>query len=568
MTQRHLLALAKQGNPDAIAALLRHSLQPQGIVSEVTLRERCLEILLQAEQLPDSTALVACIDRGIRYLAIHSIDILRIYGQKCGETMPAWMEERILSAPIPDREAPIPETSQLPDRHSLELLQARPEVAGVGADAAAGSLRTVSFADLKQQARHGESWAIKALLDRALAHKGITTEVDQQEDVLHLLAEATSVPDQRVTIALIDRELVRLKLKIKVVKITGQAVGQSETRWSQEFQPGTQMQLPSARARSSTALATVAIPTFQLAYFIPYRETLKVDLYGNGTLKLLLFFSLAPLTIRFLVNSADLQATAWVLGIYYAVVWGVVLHDLIKPNEFSWRKTLACALLTTSVGIPILLMLQLVPPFSTLYAGLRHHGWLPRVIGFVLGVGVLEEACKALPIGVLAFFSPNRLRSPASAAFYGAMSGLGFAIAEGVGYSAWYASIFSRGESSISDYILLNTIRFISLPLFHAIWAGIAGYFIGLSLFNPSRRWLIMGTGVAIAAVLHGLYDVFSDTILGVLMMAFSILLFVTYLCRSQEMSQDLQQAELHCRTSSKPNRKVKNVSVHRRSIR
>jgi RsiW-degrading membrane proteinase PrsW (M82 family) len=159
-------------------------------------------------------------------------------------------------------------------------------------------------------------------------------------------------------------------------------------------------------------------------------------------------------------------------------------------------------------------------------------------------VGVLEEICKALPV-YLFLLRPRKLNEPLTGAFYGAMSGLGFAIAEGGSYSILYAFNLARGQSGFGSYILANTIRFVSLPLFHAILAGIVGYFLGLAAINRSRQLPIMFIGVALAAVLHGSYNTFSNGVLGLVIIGFTILLFVAYLRRSQQMVEEMQQAEL-----------------------
>lgn len=168
---------------------------------------------------------------------------------------------------------------------------------------------------------------------------------------------------------------------------------------------------------------------------------------------------------------------------------------------------------------------------------------MSKLIGYVLGVGVLEELCKGLPI-YLFLLNPGKLKEPLTSAFYGAMSGLGFAIAEGVHYSLIYARNVSVGNLGLTDHILLTTIRFISLPLIHAIWAGIVGYFIGLAAINPSRKKPILFIGLVISAVLHGVYNTFSNNAIGLIIMAFSILLFVIYLRNSQEMIREMQQFE------------------------
>ncbi|XPM55191.2 MAG: PrsW family glutamic-type intramembrane protease [Leptolyngbya sp. IPPAS B-1204] len=205
-------------------------------------------------------------------------------------------------------------------------------------------------------------------------------------------------------------------------------------------------------------------------------------------------------------------------------------------------------LFTTVIGIPLLLFFQQVPPFRALY-GAINQGLVFRLLGFVLGVGLLEELCKALPVYLLLYRS-QKLQDPLSAAFYGAMSGLGFAIAEGAAYSFRYAVGLSRGQLGLGAYVAANTIRFVSLPLFHAILAGIVGYFIGLAVINPSRRSALCFIGIAIAATLHGLYNTFAGGIPGLLIIGFTILLFVTYLRRCQQLVSEMQQAERNSRKS------------------
>ncbi len=292
---------------------------------------------------------------------------------------------------------------------------------------------------------------------------------------------------------------------------------------------------------------------FQLSDAFPLEEVFSPALYKRGAARFLLFFGLFPLAVSWCAGllglGTGLRDTAWLLGIYYACIWGVVLYALIKPVSFSWGKTLTCIVFTIVFGIPLGLLLQLLPPFNLLYAGIG-RGAVPTVVGFVLGVGVLEEFIKALPV-YLFLTRPGKVRDPLSASFYGAMSGLGFAISEGVNYSMQYAiglgqemtySLLRMDQeilgSSIGAFLLISTIRFVCLPLFHAIWAGIFGYFLGLGVLNRSQQTTIIAIGWAIVAVLHGLYNALSENFLSLLVMAFSILLFLTYLRSSQKRLQ------------------------------
>jgi hypothetical protein len=93
MAQQNILALAKQGNPKAIAALINRSLNSQGITAKVERREECLHILLESEQLPNRKALVAFIRKGIMGLGVPSINIVKIYGRQLGTDSPTWKQK-------------------------------------------------------------------------------------------------------------------------------------------------------------------------------------------------------------------------------------------------------------------------------------------------------------------------------------------------------------------------------------------------------------------------------------------------------------------------------------------
>lgn len=393
--------------------------------------------------------------------------------------------------------------------------------------------------------------AIATRLNRILEPRGVRARVNVKADCLKILLSSARPLHQQTFAAFVQRQLQRSEVSsIHLVKLYGRQVGDEIPAWSEEFVPT----LPEFQSESQIkAIVPHAVKpdydflrnlrTFQLAAVFPYRDVLGAELYNTPIVRLLLFFGLFPLLVDLVSDRANLAQVAWLLGIYYASIWGVVLYDLIKPAEFSWRMTLKCVLFTTFVGIPILLLVQRVPPFRDLYSAIG-AGWIQRILGFVLGVGVLEEVCKAMPV-YLFLLRSNQRRDPLTSAFYGSMSGLGFAIAEGATYSLVYRLGLAQGDLGLGSYMIVNTVRYVSLPLFHAMLAGIVGYFIGLAAINPSRQGAIIFIGVSIAATLHGLYNSFAGSVLGLLIIGFSILLFVTYLRRSQQMVNEMQKAEL-----------------------
>ena len=93
MTQPHILELAKQGDPEAIALLMNQSLQPRGMTATVERQEDLLEVVLEAERVPSREALTAFVQKGIANLGVESIRFVRIVGQQSGAMLPAWMQE-------------------------------------------------------------------------------------------------------------------------------------------------------------------------------------------------------------------------------------------------------------------------------------------------------------------------------------------------------------------------------------------------------------------------------------------------------------------------------------------
>ncbi len=409
-------------------------------------------------------------------------------------------------------------------------------------------------ASLLERAKQGDLEAIAILLQDLCKPYGVEAKVALNRVCLQVLLEGATAPPPNVPTQAVVDWVQQLGLSsVDTVKVYGKATASALPDWEAEY-PASASPFAGSPLNTSVPGRPTAkdfwqtLRTFRFSSVFPYREVFQSGLYRSATVQGLLFFGLFPVVLGYVAEGTEFSQIAWLLGIYYASFWGVFLFNLIQPTGFSWRNTLTCILFTTFVGIPMLLFVQRVPPFNILYAA-TDWGLIPRLFGFVLGVGVLEETCKALS---LYFFllRPRRLDNPLTAAFYGTMSGLGFAVAEGATYSMGYAVTLVRGQIPLESYVLVNTIRFISLPLFHSVLAGIVGYFMGLAAINPSRRVPILFIGIAIAATLHGLYNTFAGGMIGFAVLGFTILLFVVYLRRSQHMITDMQQAEQQYRAT------------------
>lgn len=93
MEQSNLLELAKQGEPNAIAALMNAVLFPKGITARAGIDEDCLCVFLESQKPLNQETLVAFIQKGLLELGNDSIRSVRAQGKRIGEENFAWTRE-------------------------------------------------------------------------------------------------------------------------------------------------------------------------------------------------------------------------------------------------------------------------------------------------------------------------------------------------------------------------------------------------------------------------------------------------------------------------------------------
>jgi protease prsW family protein len=124
-------------------------------------------------------------------------------------------------------------------------------------------------------------------------------------------------------------------------------------------------------------------------------------------------------------------------------------------------------------------------------------------------------------------------QTPRDYLFLGAVSGLVFGAAEVVHYfTDVLGSISGHATGRDLQSITIQYVwRFLTDPIDHACWAGITGYFIGLAITGPYRKYSIGLVGIGIASVLHGLNDwnPINSHPAWVLVTLISVLLFLGY---------------------------------------
>ena len=254
---------------------------------------------------------------------------------------------------------------------------------------------------------------------------------------------------------------------------------------------------------------------------IPSFDFIKKDLFKDKRLIYLASIGLAPaFLIRFTFES---YLTFYAIALYFSVLWAVFFFSQFRTQQIEIKKTIVIFFLSQITAL-ILVNLQSFPPFSILYSFTDSSIIIARIVGFIFGVGILEEFIKSVPL----YFIVNKTKEPLipqTLVLYGLISGIGFGVLEGV--------IYQTGVNSELEYnsaFFMNVARLTSLPFLHAIWCGISGYFLSFSqLFPLNRKGLIL-LSISVPAILHGLYDVFTWSIIGLAITIFSVLLLVFYI--------------------------------------
>lgn len=84
------LELAKQGNPNAIAALIARQVHSQGIFIKASKKNYQLQVLIEKSDVPNQSFLCGMIENGIKKINPEGIAVVKIYGKIQGEDFPCW----------------------------------------------------------------------------------------------------------------------------------------------------------------------------------------------------------------------------------------------------------------------------------------------------------------------------------------------------------------------------------------------------------------------------------------------------------------------------------------------
>lgn len=186
-------------------------------------------------------------------------------------------------------------------------------------------------------------------------------------------------------------------------------------------------------------------------------------------------------------------------------------------------------LLGSALATALILLTPLLPVFILIFRGIL-PGRLPStndavsfpelLVRMFFGAGLMEELLKALPV-LVAYLLGRRLRSPwrerigvwepLDGILLGTASALGFTLLETLGQYVpeITQNVTLQAGAGAGQLVGLQLLipRILGSVAGHMAYSGYFGYFIGLSVLKPRKRWQILGVGYLTAAALHALWN-------------------------------------------------------------
>ncbi len=301
-------------------------------------------------------------------------------------------------------------------------------------------------------------------------------------------------------------------------------------------------QLPAHHARMESPGGDFATAVHIL---LPIRSWLKDTGWKQGSRLLVIAYGLLPsLFVVLFSGTTDVNVPGWAYSLAIAPLWAVAFWLLIRPG----RITKLIAWLAVAIVAAVMLLL---PVLTLPWENALGNGDSRNVLPWIYGVGFAEEVTKALPILVAALLLRWIWKTTLDVRvwmFLGTISGLAFGVRESVLYTSSYL-IQGNHRAGLAIPLILSFAQRVFVDGFqHAVWAGIAAFFIGMGVNYRRRRIPLIIFGITLPAVLHGLNDWATQLAshwLWIVMEAVSLLLFIGYTMSAATIEKQVRETPL-----------------------
>ncbi|MGI9008863.1 MAG: PrsW family glutamic-type intramembrane protease [Streptosporangiaceae bacterium] len=279
---------------------------------------------------------------------------------------------------------------------------------------------------------------------------------------------------------------------------------------------------------------------------VPVRSWLKDPGWTQGARLLVIAYGLLPsLFVVLFSATSNLSAPGWAYSLAIAPLWAVAFWLLIRPGPIT--RLIAWLAVGIVAGVMVALPTLTLPWENALDRTSAIHNLLP----WIYGVGIAEEVTKALPILIAALLLRWVWKITLDVRiwmFLGTIAGLAFGVRESVQYTASYLMQDNHSGGLAVPLILTFAQRVFVDGFQHAVWAGIAAFFIGMGVNYRRRRIPLIAFGILLPAVLHGLNDWSTQLAshwLWIAMEAISMLLFIGYTMSAASIERQVRDTPL-----------------------
>ncbi len=279
---------------------------------------------------------------------------------------------------------------------------------------------------------------------------------------------------------------------------------------------------------------------------VPVRSWLKDPGWKQGSRLLVIAYGLLPsLFVLLFSTTSDLSAPGWAYSLAIAPLWAVAFWLLIRPGQIT--RLIGWLAVGIVAGVMVLLPTVTLPWEDALDQTAASHNLLP----WIYGVGFAEEVTKALPILVAALLLRWVWKITLDVRvwmFLGTIAGLAFGVRESVFYTSSYLMQGNHKAGLAVPLILTFAQRVFVDGFQHAVWAGIAAFFIGMGVNYRRRRIPLILFGITLPALLHGLNDWTTQLAshwLWIVMEAVSLLLFIGYTMSAASIERQVRDTPL-----------------------
>lgn len=127
--------------------------------------------------------------------------------------------------------------------------------------------------------------------------------------------------------------------------------------------------------------------------------------------------------------------------------------------------------------------------------------WMALVISNIIGIAFIEEIAKYAVVWLKEQAAGNnsQLDEPVDFVIYMVVAALGFAAAENL--------LFLLKYNDLQAVFGASLVRSITAILVHTLCSGILGYYMAMTFCHRDKKIRYLIGGIAMASLLHGLYD-------------------------------------------------------------